>query len=132
VAENNTIAEWWHVRHDNGQQWSHCAVAPLMVTYMNLAGIQPLTPGFKKAQIRPQLGDLEQLSLMNYTAQGPILFSATGQPGNRTVEITLPQGCEAELVVPANEDIKNLLAIGQPVNGLKKYRLVTGQTNKFF
>ena len=131
VAENNTIAEWWHVRHDNGQQWSHCAVAPLMVTYMNLAGIQPLVPGFKKAQIRPQLGDLEQLSLMNYTVQGPILFSATGKFGNRTVEITLPQGCEAELVVPANEDIKNLLAIGQPVNGLKKYRLVTGQTNKF-
>ncbi len=68
---------------------------------------------------------------MNYTVQGPILFSATGKFGNRTVEITLPQGCEAELVVPANEDIKNLLAIGQPVNGLKKYRLVTGQTNKF-
>jgi alpha-L-rhamnosidase len=130
VTENNTLAEWWHVRHDNGQQWSHCPVAPLFITYMNLAGIQPLTPAFKKAQIRPQLGDLEQLSLINYTAQGAILFSANGKLGNRTVEVSLPQGCEAELVVPATEELKNLLPIGQPANGLRKYRLMGGQTHK--
>ncbi|MFN8343536.1 MAG: alpha-L-rhamnosidase N-terminal domain-containing protein [Spirosomataceae bacterium] len=130
VAENNTIAEWWHVRHDNGQQWSHCAVAPLFVTYMNLAGIQPLAPAFKKIQIRPQLGDLEQLSLINYTAQGSVLFSARGKLGNRTIEVTLPQNCEAELVVPVAEEIKNYLMTGQPANGLKRFRLAGGQTHK--
>lgn len=131
VAENNTLAETWHVRHDTTQQWSHCPVAPLFVTYMGLAGIQPLSPAFKKAQIRPQLGDLDQLSLINYTAQGAILFSATGKLGNRTLEISLPQGCEAELVVPAAEELKSLPAIGQPANGLRKYRLNSGRTHTF-
>lgn len=102
-----------------------------MVTYMNLAGIQPLTPAFKKVQIRPQLGDLEQLSLINYTIPGAILFSANGKSGNRLIEISLPKGCEGELVVPANEELKTLLAIGLPTNGLRKYRLAAGQTHKF-
>ncbi|MFN4147525.1 MAG: alpha-L-rhamnosidase N-terminal domain-containing protein [Runella sp.] len=129
VVENNTLAEWWHVRHDSTQQWSHCPVAPLFVTYMNLAGIEPLAPAFKKVQIRPQLGDLERLSLVNHTLQGPIHFEASGPLGNRKLRIVLPQGCEGELVVPADEALP-LPTLGAPSNGLRRYRLATGKVHE--
>jgi alpha-L-rhamnosidase len=118
VASNNTIAEWWHVKPDNAEQWSHCAVSPLFVTYMNIAGIQPLTPGFKKIQIRPQLGDIGQLSLTYHTVLGPILFRSRGKIGNRIINIKLPDGCQAELVLSDKEPMGTAaLVSAQSVSG---------------
>ena len=54
-----------------GAQWSHCAVVPLYVLYMSIAGIRPLSPGFSRFEIRPQLADLEQLDLVAHTVRGP-------------------------------------------------------------
>lgn len=127
VVENNTMAEWWHVRPDSGQQWSHCPIAPLFVTYMNIAGIQPIAPAFKKAQIRPQLGDLAALSLTNHTVQGPIVFEAKGKLGNRMIRLQLPEGMDAELVVPEKEPL-GLTPIGPPANGLRRFRLPGGRS----
>ena len=59
VRLNNTLQEDWHAKPDSGSEWSHCPVAPLYVTTMSLAGINPLVPGFKRCEIRPQLADLE-------------------------------------------------------------------------
>lgn len=126
VQENNTLQESWQTQHDAGDQWSHCPVAPLFVTYMGLAGIQPTVPGCKKVQIRPQLGDLNQLSLTAHTVKGPILFRATGNLGRRNVLISLPAGCEGELVVPNGEKI-GLTPTGVVNSELKKYRLPAGK-----
>ncbi|MCX6625886.1 MAG: hypothetical protein NTY38_33445, partial [Acidobacteria bacterium] len=70
------------------------------VTYMDLAGIRPLEPGFARCRIRPQLGDLSDLRLTAYTVRGPIEFDARAEAGGRRVRITLPVGCTAELVLP--------------------------------
>ena len=64
-------------------QWSHCAVAPLYVAYMGLAGIQPLEPGFRRVEVRPQPADLEELELTAFTVRGPIHFRSAGKPGER-------------------------------------------------
>lgn len=103
VKENNTIAEWWKVKPDSTQQWSHCAVVPLYVTYQNIVGIQPLLPGCSKVEIRPQLGDIDILSATYHTTKGPILFKSRGKLGNRTINIKLPPNVSAELVLPAKE-----------------------------
>ena len=103
VTNNNTIGEWWHVKPDNSQQWSHCAVSPLYLMYGSVAGIQPLAAGFKKVQIRPQIGDIGQLSLSYHTVLGPILFRSRGKLGNRIINIKLPEGCQAELVLSDKE-----------------------------
>jgi hypothetical protein len=39
---------------------------------MSLAGIQPLAPGFRRCEIRPQLADLKLLELTVHTVQGRI------------------------------------------------------------
>ncbi len=85
VKLNNTLQEDWQAHPDSHSQWSHCAVAPLFVTHMSLAGIRPLAPGFKRVEIRPQLADLADLELTAHTVVGPIVFKATGTPGDRNL-----------------------------------------------
>ncbi len=103
VRLNNTIQEDWVAQPDSGSQWSHCAVAPLYCLFMNVAGIQPLEPGFRRCEIRPQLGDLENLDLTAQTVRGPIHFLSQGPRGQRDLALTLPAGCAGELVLPAGE-----------------------------
>ena len=116
VKENNTIAEWWTVKPDNGQQWSHCAVSPLFVMFQNVAGIQPLAPAYSKVEIRPQLGDIDLLSLTYHTVKGPILFKSRGKLGNRTINIKLPLNVSAELVLPAREPMGTSAIIPMNIN----------------
>ncbi len=51
VRVNNTLQEFWTVQADSTSQWSHCAVVPLYVLYMSIAGIRPLTPGTARTKL---------------------------------------------------------------------------------
>jgi hypothetical protein len=125
VRLNNTLSEDWHATPDSHSLWSHCPVAPAYVLHMSLAGIMPTGPGFTKCDIRPQLGDLKQLDLVTRTIRGPIHFSARGPLGQRRIEIEVPRGIEAELVVPEAENISLPPAAGTAPVGCKRYRLPT-------
>jgi hypothetical protein len=127
VKLNNTLQEDWRALPDSGAQWSHCAVAPLYVTYMSLAGLRPLQPGFKRVEIRPQLANLDQLELAAYTVLGPIRFSAEGAVGNRSLSVELPAGCEGELVLRREESVSlDRLAGAAPPKHLR-YRVPGGR-----
>ncbi len=127
VKLNNTIQEDWQAKPDSGQQWSHCAVAPLYVAYMGLAGIRPLEPGFRRVEIRPQTADLELLDLTAHTVCGPLSFRAQGYPGSRELRLELPPECEGELLLPAKE-VVNLAPARTPApTGLKRYLVPAGQ-----
>jgi hypothetical protein len=125
VLLNNTLQEDWAVQPDSGSQWSHCAVVPVYVLYMSVAGITPLTPGFKRVEIRPQLADLESLDLTAHTLQGPIRFQSRGLVRSRNLVLELPPGCEGELVLPVEEKV-SLERLQESVTGLARYRLPAG------
>jgi len=126
VELNNTLQEDWHATPDSGSEWSHCPVAPLYVTTMSLAGIQPLAPGFTRCEIHPRLADLEQLELTVHTVQGPIEFRSRGHLGSRELTLELPAGCEGELVVNSKEKLP-LESLGAS-DGLARYRVPSGKT----
>lgn len=128
VILNNTLQEDWDSPPDSGAQWSHCAVVPLYVLYMSIAGIRPLSPGFSRFEVRPQLADLEQLDLVAHTVRGPIRFESRGRLGDREVRIGTPPNCEAELVLPREEQMSLPAVEGAALPGLARYRLPAGQT----
>ena len=129
VLLNNTLQEDWHARPDSGSEWSHCPVAPLYVTTMSLAGINPLAPGFKRCEIRPQLADLEQLELTVNSVRGPIEFRGRGKLGNRALTLKLPADCEGELVVDKRESVTLKPVAGSTASsGLARYHLPAGAT----
>ena len=125
VIENNTLQEDWVARHDSGQQWSHCAVAPLYLAYHGLAGIRPVAPGFRRVEIRPQLADLESLQLTTQTPHGPLRFAALGKLGDRELRLEVPTGSQAELVLPRAEQVDLKESPNRVDRGLRRYRLGT-------
>ncbi|HUZ47512.1 MAG TPA: alpha-L-rhamnosidase N-terminal domain-containing protein [Terriglobia bacterium] len=128
VKLNNTLQEDWHVKPDSSSEWSHCPVAPLYVSYMSLAGIRPIEPGFARCEIRPQLADLDSLELAAFTIKGPLSVRCHGKLGNREVSISLPEGCAGELLVPRNETL-DLAPLASPGSGeLRRYKLPQSAT----
>jgi hypothetical protein len=131
VVYNNTTSEDWAVRPDSPDQWSHCAVGPLFVLYMDVAGIRPGAPGFEKAEIRPQLGDLAGLELTAHTPRGPIVFRAEAQEEGHRAWVTLPPECPGELVLPVTEGRGVAVTDADRALGLERFALPAGQTTEF-
>ncbi len=133
VVLNNTLQEEWVARADSTQQWSHCALSPIYVLFMDIAGIRPLEPGFRRCVVRPQLGDLESLRLSAHTVLGPIRLEAkrtaragaSGRPAHR-ITIDLPPGCDGELVLPMDTRVELRLLGVDRVLGVKRYPLFAG------
>jgi alpha-L-rhamnosidase len=125
VKENNTLQEDWHAPPDSGSQWSHCAVVPLYIAYQGLLGLKPLEPGFKRFELRPQLGDLEDIHLTAFTIQGPVSLRSRGKLGERELVLQLPPGGQGELVVPQDEDV-DLPAASPAPAGHRRFQLTPG------
>jgi hypothetical protein len=130
VKENNTLQEAWHARPDSDDQWSHSAVAPLYIAFQGLMGLKPLEPGFKRFELRPQLGDLEDLNLTAFTVQGPVNLRSQGKQGARELELQLPPNGQGELVLPQDEAIDLPKAAMPAPAGHSRFKLPTGGTLK--
>lgn len=132
VMANNTLQEGWTATTDGWYQWSHCPLAPLYVLHQDVAGIRPTAPGFSRMQVRPQLGNLPDLELSSFTPQGAIHFRARKQGNGHQLRLTLPPGCEGELVTFAEAQVDlTPLATDRP-DGLKRYCLPAGRESAFW
>jgi hypothetical protein len=130
VQKNNTLQENWKAQPDSGDLWSHCPVVPLYVMAMSVAGIQPISPGWKRCLIHPQPGDLTALALTTETPQGPLSLTTAGASGERTLSLSLPAGCDADLVLDRRERI---IAPEAPsaIRGTRTFRLAGGEKYEF-
>jgi len=105
VLLNNTVSEIWNHHPDSGDLWSHCAIVPLYVTFMSIAGIQPSAPGFAQCTIRPQPADLRRLDLTLRTVRGDIHFTSSGLPGDRELTLEVPPTVQATLLLDPRERV---------------------------
>jgi hypothetical protein len=128
VKQNNTLQEDWNIVPDSTDQWSHCAVVPLYIAYHALMGLRPLEPGFKRYELRPQLGDLEDLELTAFTTQGPVSLHSRGKRGERELVLQLPPGGQGELVLPKEEAIELPDAVTPAPVGHRRFNLPPGGT----
>jgi alpha-L-rhamnosidase len=131
VLRNNTLQEDWNVQPDSTKQWSHCPVVPLYVLYMDIAGIRPVEPGFRLFEVRPQLGDLNQLSLVARTVRGPIAFSSSGDSTRRRVRISVPEACTGLLLHPPSDRLSLAPLAERRQSGLVQYSLPAGKTTEY-
>jgi hypothetical protein len=129
VIQNNTIFENWTAAPDSGDLWSHCAVVPLYLLTMGIAGIRPTAPGFARCAIRPQPADLEGFAVTVPAPPGPIIMECAGVKGNRRIQLSVPQGCIADLILDAREQVSLKKADGAVDQGLTMFRVPAGSTN---
>ena len=126
VKENHTLQEDWQAASDSGAQWSHCAVVPVYLAYHGLMGLRPLEPGFKRFEVRPQLGDLEDLELAAFTVLGPVSLRSRGKLGKRELVLHLPPSGEGELVLPQTETAALPAASSPAAAGYRRFKLPAG------
>ncbi len=108
VVLNNTLQESWHSRLDSSNQWSHCAVVPLYITIMSIAGIQATEPGYSHYTIRPQLADLDHLELNVYTPHGAVIFQAYRENSGHRVIINTPDQGTGTLIIPEGSVLNDI------------------------
>jgi hypothetical protein len=123
VRENNTLGEFWKGRKDANDQWSHCPVAPLIMTHHAFAGVIPTAPGYAQCDIRPQPGDLPELDVVTHTVKGPIRVACRGPAGARELAVEVPAGIAARLVLPAGEAVDRPRARGPAPSGTEAFVL---------
>jgi hypothetical protein len=116
------------MKPDSNDQWSHCAVVPLYMAFHGLMGLRPLEPGFRRFEIRPQVGDLDNLELTAHTVRGPVGLVVRGKKGDRQIVLQLPPGGGGELVLPAGESVLLPEAPQAAPTGCRRYRLPEGGT----
>ena len=132
VTQNNTLPEVWHPQPDTKDEGCYFEVTPMILLFTDIAGIRPVEPGFKRCEFRPQLSGLGSLELTAHTVLGPIRFSAESAQNGHDFSISIPQRCEAELLLPPRVACElPALAPDHPF-GLKRFRLSSGNPNTFF
>jgi alpha-L-rhamnosidase len=127
VLMNNTLQEFWIEKPDSTSQWSHCAVVPLYVLYMNIAGIRALEPGFKRYEIVPQFADIEDIAFTANTVVGSIRMQSKGSTGNRVISLEIPKGGDGEIALDPRESVELRKMKGKGTLGRSRYRLPAGE-----
>ncbi|MDB4292592.1 sulfatase-like hydrolase/transferase [Maribacter sp.] len=96
--------EAWDLKYKNNLDWNHAwGAVPANVIPRGLWGIQPKTPGFGIATIRPQMSDLKKSSIEMPTVKGSIKGTYTYKnPRLQVFEIEIPANMVAEFeIAPA-------------------------------
>ena len=103
VRRNRTISEHWSPAPDTASQYSHAGVVPLIVLYLDIAGIQPTSPGYDTYTVQPCLGDIPSFTVSYRTPHGAIVLSAVLDTSRNEHEVTIqtPAGGRGTLIVPA-------------------------------
>ncbi len=105
IILNKTLQEFWHAQPDAHEQWSHCPVVPLYILVTEIVGLKPLTPGFARYLVHPQLVNLPALALTIHTSQGPLYFEAQREGAGHRITIQTPPGGEGVLIVPLATEV---------------------------
>jgi hypothetical protein len=97
------MGKWWT------RSWCHAwAALPAYLLSAYVLGIQPLEPGFKRALIKPQLGELVWAEGQTPTPHGVIAVRLEREGAGTTLNVTLPKGVRAEVRLPAGEVLPTL------------------------
>ncbi len=106
--------EAWDQKYKPNQDWNHAwGAAPANLLPRYILGAQPLTPGWKKAIIKPHIAQLSHASGKIPTPHGPILIDWKNEK-TFTLNITLPANMPARIELPNLPNSKTITLNGKP------------------
>ncbi len=116
MLESGTTITWeaWDQKYKPNQDWNHAwGAAPANLLPRYVLGARPLEPGWKRALIRPHPAGLARAAGRVPTPRGPVGVAWTA--GERfCLELTLPDGLPARVVLPAGDRTVGVWLNGRP------------------
>lgn len=112
IKEGSTISmEAWGNKYKIDQDWNHAwGAAPANIIPFYLLGVHPISKGFERVEIKPQIGWLQYAEGKIPTPKGCIEISVQGNK----ISLTLPNNIVADVMLPI-PDYKYILF----VNGIQ-------------
>ena len=96
--------EAWDQRYKTNQDWNHAwGAAPANLLPRFVLGVQPLSPGWSRAMVRPNLGTLKNAEGKIPTPLGPVMVRCE-QGDTFKLSLTLPPGMTAQVQLPNGEE----------------------------
>ena len=124
MVESGATITWeaWDQRYKPNLDWNHAwGAAPANLLPRFVLGAQPLSPGWKRAIIRPEPGPLDRAEGKVPTALGPISITWT-HAGGFTLSLALPPGMSARVEIPAPENSTSVFLNGTSVRARREGR----------
>jgi len=116
MLESGTTITWeaWDQTFKPNQDWNHAwGAAPANLLPRFVLGIQPLSPGWGRARVRPHPGSLTRAEGKVPTPRGPVFVDWTRGTTFR-MALRLPAGVTARVELPASERSQGVLVGGKP------------------
>ena len=117
MVKSGTTITWeaWDQKYKPNQDWNHAwGAAPANLLPRFVLGAQPLSPGWERALIRPNPGNLKFARGKIPTPHGPLMVKWKND-GKFSLSLTLPPGVKAKLELPAGENSQGIFNGSQPV-----------------
>lgn len=117
MADSGTTITWeaWDQKYKPNQDWNHAwGAAPANLFPRFILGVQPLTPGWKRAIIRPNPGSLKSAEGKIPTPFGPVMVRVKNE-GKFAMQLQLPEGMVAKVELPAATNSQGVFEKGNPV-----------------
>jgi hypothetical protein len=93
--------EAWDNKYKPNQDWNHVwGAVPANVIPRKLMGVEPLTPGFDKVRIKPQLASLTRARALIPTVKGGISLEIETGNGEYRMQLTIPANMESDVYLP--------------------------------
>ncbi len=121
VDSGSTITwEAWDQKYKPNQDWNHAwGAAPANLLPRYVLGVQPMSPGWKRALIKPHLGNLTFARGKVPTPLGAVTIESK-RGKTFSLEVSLPKGMSAHVELPAPPNGTDVLAQGKRVSAVQR------------
>ena len=116
MVESGTTITWeaWDQKYKPNQDWNHAwGAAPANLLPRYVLGVQPMAPGWKRALIKPHLGNLTFARGKVPTPLGTVTIESK-RTQSFTMSINLPKGMTAQVELPTQPNATQVLVNGKP------------------
>ncbi len=136
VGSTITMEAWDKLYKPNLDLNHAWGAAPANIIVRKMMGIEPLTPGFGKFQVKIQPGYLKTASLTTTVIKGTIHLSWEKKTGETRIALTVPGATTARVLLPVDPGKQQLLYDGnhlhlKPVKGYYIIENVTAGQHQF-
>lgn len=111
--------EAWDTKYKGNQDWNHAwGAAPANIIVRKLMGFEPLSPGFKTIQIRPQPGSLKTAELELLTLPGKVRIAFQKGASRFSLQTTIPPNVTAMVYLPKRSSKDRVMKNGKVINAI--------------
>jgi len=102
IRVGSTITlEAWDNKYKPNQDWNHAwGAAAGNIISRKLMGIEPLTPGWTKFSVKPQIGDLKNASIDVPTVKGTVKAAYHQNGKSFEMDVLIPGNSKADIYLP--------------------------------